>query len=536
MVVTKRQNIVGNVENLKQVHPSNDVSTKSQVLGENGLHRMLDKRKITKISSAATRYFKIVSYPVECVLSVIAIFYILLFLFPLIVVYNVLKFVEKEWFYFKSGWIAMSGQDALWLQDTKENRLSINSAMVLECSNIEHLVDSIRTIFLRCLTKSENGEPAYARLAKCIHPGIFQYFLKPADNFDINEFVYAYCGPVPKSHDEMEMLISTLSGEELTFNKPWQFIVIPKTYESNEAILLFRAMHGMADGVSLTRFLLEEFPDKPLINNPVVKFSAVGRKLMYLNAFLTGARVLIKKLLSTPDSSIIHGSPLKGVKKMCWSKPINLQVVKKIKNYTGTTVNDVLMACVSMSFHDYFKAHGISNPPDITACVPVDVRPKGEPLKLENNFAVISLKLPASKDGALENLYATKTHMDDVKHSGEAFVIAVGGNMAVEYIPEFITKLWNVPIANKHSLVLSNVPGPQESFSIDGHKVKQLMFAPPQRNLMGIGVGVITYAGEFSIGVHSDISCMTDPKWIVKSFESRIAQLEKCVVGANTQL
>ncbi|XP_028398590.1 uncharacterized protein LOC114522161 [Dendronephthya gigantea] len=536
MEVTQRRNIVGNIENLKQTSKANG-SANGQVNNRDRLHpdRKLNAREITSI---AKRYLKILSYPIECIVCAIAIFYIVLILSPLLLVYNVLRFIEKQWVYLRSGWVAMSGQDALWLQDTKENRLIINSAMALECTNIEHLVDGVREIVQRCIKmKKPNGQAVFPRLNKCIQRGIFQYFLKDPDSLDIADHIYAYSGPAPKSHEEMESLISTLSAKDFTFESPpWQFIIIPKTYDRNEAIILFRLHHGMADGVSLTRFLLEQFPDKPLPENKLLKYSAVNRKWIYLNGLLAGSRILVEKLFSTPDCSIIHGPPLKGVKKMSWSQPISLQVIKKIKNHTGTTVNDIMMACVSMSFHDYFRAHGVSNPPDVTITVPVDVRPKGQPLELENNFAVVTLKLPVSEEGALENLYATKRHMDEIKHSGEAFVLAIAGNLTVEYIPEFLTKLWNVPIANKHSFVMSNVPGSQEQFSICGHKVTQIFFAPPQRNLVGIGVGIYSYAGEFSIGVQSDLNCMTDPKWIVKAFESRLAQLEKCIVSSTGQI
>ncbi len=535
MVVTRRQNAVGNVENIKQTQTLNR-SSNGQVLCQDRPHpdRKLDGRKI---SSVAKRYIKFMSYAIECLVCMIAIFCLVLFLSPLLVVYNALKSIEKRWVYLKFRWVAMSGQDALWLQDKKENRLIINSSMVLECSNIQHLVDGIKARVVHCIAmKNEKGQPLFPRFSRCIHRGIFQYFLKEADCFDISEHVYAYEGPVPKSHEEMETLMSTLSAEDITFEKPpWHFIIIPKTYEGNEAIVLFRVHHGMADGVSLTRFLLELFPDEPLTNKQLVKFSSTDRKWMLINALLSGARMIVEKLFSKPDSSIIHGPLPKGVKKLSWSKPISLQAVKKIKDFTGTTVNDVLMACVSMSFHDYFKTHGVSNPPDVTASVPVDIRPKGQPLKVENNFAIVSLKLPAGKDNALENLYATKANMDKIKHSGEAFVIAVGGNTSVEYVPECITNLWNKPIANKHTCVLSNVPGPQQPFSVSGHKVKQIFFAPPQRDLVGIGVGVYSYAGEFSIGVSCDLNCMTDPKFIVKAFESRLFQLEKCVAGMNGQ-
>ena len=535
MEVSQRRKVVGNVEDLKPTQSSNGPA--------NGLARRQDfphsDRKLNgrNISSVAKRYFKIVSYPIECLVCAIAIFYLILFLSPVLIVFNVLKFIEKQWVFFKSGCAAMSGQDALWLQDNEENRMYINSSMVVECLNIEHLVNAVRECLLRSIAlKNEKGQQRFPRFSKCIHPGIFQYFLKEAEDFDISQHVYAYEGPVPESHEGMEALISTLSAKNITFDKPpWQFIIIPKTYDGNEAVVLFRMHHGLADGVSLTRFLLEQFPDESLTNNQLVKFSSVDRKWMLLNALLSGAKIIIEKLISRPDNSIIHGPMPGGVKKMSWSKPINLQTVKKIKNATGTTVNDVLMACVSMSFHDYFKTHGVSSPPDVTASVPVDTRVRGKPIKLENNFAIVSLKLPASKDDPLQNLYETKIHMDHIKHSGEAFAISIGGSMSVEYMPDCINNLWNVPIANKHSCVLSNVPGPQQIFSISGHKVKQMFFAPPQRDLVGIGIGLVSYAGEFTIGVCCDLNCMKDPQHIVKAFESRLEQLEKCVTSKNGQ-
>lgn len=533
MEVTRRPKLDGNVEVLKQTHKQNGIANDQ-------VNRALSDRKSDErnISSVAKKYFKFVAYPVECLVCAIAVFYILLFLSPLLVVYNVLRFIEKQWVYLKSGSVPMSGQDALWLQDSKENRLIINCTIVVESTNVQRVVEGIKERMMQCINKkNEKGNPVFPRLTQCIHRGIFQHFLKEYDNFDINQHVYAYEGQVPRTHEEMEELVSTIICKDILFDKPpWYYVIIPKTYEGNEALVLFRLHHGMADGVSLTRFVVEEFPDEKLPENKLVKYSNVDRKWLYLNALLSGARIMIAKLLSSADCSIIHGPPPKGIKKMSWSKPISLEVVKKIKNCTGTTVNDVLMACVSMSFHDYFKAHGVSNPPNVTASVPVDVRPKNQQLVLENNFAIVSLKLPASKKAPLESLYATKAHMDDVKHSGEAFVLAIAGNLSVEYMPESITAVFTTPIANKHSFVLSNVPGPQEPFSISGHKITQVFFSPPQRNLVGIGVGLYSYAGQFSIGVSSDVNCMEDPKWIVNAFESKLAQLEKCVVSANGQI
>lgn len=532
MVVVRRQNTVDKVENYEVLKPTKTENVKDPA-------RSMQLQQLVKVlSKLARQCFKCFWYLIKCLACTFVVFCIITMLFPALLVYNVLRLVEKKWSYHVHGWIAMSGQDSLWLQDNKDNRMIINSAIVVKCDNIPQLVSGLQTILQRCLLKvDKKGHKTYSRLKNYIHCGVFQYFLRECDTFDLKHHVYQYQGATPNSHEEMQSLFSTMSGEEISFeHPPWHFVVIPKTYEeSNEAIIFFRCHHGVADGISLTRFLLAEFPDETILEKKLVKFSSVHRNLMLLNGLLCGAKILLEKLLYPQDNSIIHGKCPIGQKKMAWSQPISLQQVKNIKNYTGTTVNDVLMSCVSMSFHDYFKAHGISHPPDVTVSVPVDVRSGDQPFALENNFAIVSLSLPVSKEDALESLDETKRQMDLIKHSGEAFVLSVGGNLTMEYFPEVITNLWTKPIANKHSSVLSNVPGPQHEFSIAGNKVTQMFFTPPQRDLVGIGVGLYSYAGQFSIAVQSDKNCLDDPKFIVKAFELRLAELHKTVLSMNKQ-
>lgn len=532
MVVVKRPNLVGNYEDLKDTNQNLADTTKMQAKNQERTDRKLTFRKIT---SAVKYSIWLTYYASQCLVATVAILYVLILFSPLLFFYNVLKFIEKKWVYLTTGSVAMTGQDTLWLQDTKKNRLIINSVMVLESNNIESVVDGVRTTINRCIAmKNELGGVAYPRLTKCIRCGIFQYFLKEADNFDITRQVYRYDGETPKSHEEMEDLLSRFSTKDLPFDIPsWRFILI-KSYKANEVVLLFRMHHGLADGVSLTRFISLIFPDQ-VFEGKMNTFSDTDRMFMYIKGLLIGARLLLGKLFSPKDQSIIHGSELNGVKKVSWSKPIDLQVIKKIKNLTGTTVNDVMMGCLSMSFHDYFISQGVMDPPDIKSAVPVDVRSPDRAIELENNFSIVSLKLPVSKKHILEQLYATKASMDEVKYSGEAFVMAAAANYSVEYIPEVITNLWNKPISNKHSSVVSNVPGPTNPFTVAGHRVKAIFFWPPQRDLVGIGVGFYSYAGKVSIGVVGDVNCLANPKWIVRAFESKLAQLEKCVVGTNSQ-
>lgn len=532
MVVTRRQNATENYQDIKQPATQSPNGQMSKVLPKSQDSSVSRKWTFRHISRAVWSIF----YVFHCFVSAIAMLSLYAFLSPLLVVYNVLKFVEKWLVRLRTGANAMTGQDALWLQDSEKNRMIINSVMVLE-ETTDATVDSVRAVVMRCVAmKNEAGELAYPRLTKYIRRGNFQYFLEETQNFDIAHQVFEYDGARPKSREEMEELLSRLVGEGLRLDiPPWRFIVIRKGYENRDAVVLFRMHHGLADGVSLTQFLTRVLPDHEVPSRPtaLAKFSNVSRMLITIKSFLVCPKVVLGKLFSSADHSILHCPQIAGVKRVSWSGPIDLQVIKRIKKQTGTTVNDVMMACLSMTLHDYFKSQGIAEPPDVTASVPVDVRFEEPELKFQNNFAIVSLKLPVSEKDILRQLYSTKANMDEVKYSGEAFAMATAATYTVELTPEFITNIWNKPIANLHSMVLSNVAGPMLPFTVGGFKVKELFFWPPQRNLIGIGIGMYSYGEKVFIGVQGDINCLSKPQLIVKGFEAKITEMEKCVFNST---
>lgn len=537
MVVIRRQNAAENYEDIKQPTTQNPNGLISKVLPESQEFSGARKWTFRQISNAAKHAVRSSFFAFQCLVTAIALLCIFAFLSPLLVLHNALRFVEKKLVYLRTGANAMTGQDALWLQDSEENRMIVNSVMVLEGAN-DGTVDKIRAVLNRCVAmKNEAGELTYPRLTKHIRRGNFQYFLEETENFDIAQQVFEYDGERPKSREELEEVMSRFASEGLRLDiPPWVFIVIRKGYADGEAVVLFRMHHSLADGISLSYFLAHVLPDHEVPYRPLAKFSNANLMVMKIWSLLVGPKIILQKLFSPADCSILHGPQITGVKRLTWSEPIDLQVIKRIKNQTGTTVNDVIMACLSMSLHDYFKSQGITDPPDVLASVPVDVRfQEAAEMKFENNFAIVSLKLPVSEKDIMQQLYSTKANMDEVKHSGEAFAMATAANYTVEFVPAFITNIWNKRVANLHSMVLSNVPGPTTPLTIGGLKTKELFFWPPQRDLVGIGIGVYSYAGKVIIGVQGDVNCLCKPQLIVKGFEAKIAEMERRIFNSTSQ-
>ena len=75
---------------------------------------------------------------------------------------------------------------------------------------------------------------------------------------------------------------------------------------------------------------------------------------------------------------------------------MDLDLIKRMKNATGTTVNDILMTCLAGGFHEYFNKFASHMPADILTYVPVDIRPPNAKLVLDNQFALVFLKVGRS--------------------------------------------------------------------------------------------------------------------------------------------
>lgn len=478
---------------------------------------------------------------VECVLGYIVVLFILVPpLVPLVVVYFLLKMLERVVVKMTTGEIALSGQDALWQQTSDENRLIINGLVYAENkSNFDDALNDFRQVVLERLVnaKKPNGELIYPRARCCIRPGFFQYFFQEDKSFRIENHVFKWEGEVPSSKEELASIVSKLSNEAFPKGQsPWYFCCVPTNFGDQEFASVFRMSHSIADGVALSRFLINQLPDQTTPQMEPQKFSSTGRALLLAKALLITPSFLIKLLLSFADQNILHGPKISGVKKVVWHEGFELKLIKEIKTVTGTTVNDVLMSCLSRAIRRYFQRKGVDSPPDFAASIPVDVRLSAaskKELSFENKFSLIFLKLATATEGVLEQMYETKARMDEMKVSGEALASAGLMILTNELCPEFVIRIMNTFITQKASCVLSNVPGPQYFLTVSGQRVKYMIFWPPQRNNIGLGLSIFTYAGQVIVGVQSDVTVLPDPEIITEEFGNAVNEMAKCVLHSD---
>ena len=390
-------------------------------------------------------------------------------------------------------------------------------------------------------------------------------------NFDIDAHLHRIALPDPGDQFELQELTNDLMSSPLDFSKPlWQFHLV-ENYGSGCA-LVCRLHHSIADGIALVRVLLALTDDEATAPIPEPdrrygtseKVSAKHANAVFLKPLrryrrlkkelvrkskrtlsdptkaadaikfgVDGTAALAHLLARSPDPPTLFKGKL-GVRKHCaWTRPIPLSEVKAIGKASGGTVNDVLLATVAGALGRYLRRQGEPiGGLDFRAVVPVNLRPPDEELKLGNAFGLVFLSLPVGVDDPLDRLNELKQRMDSIKGTHEALVafgILTAIGAATSRIQDLVIKLFGM----KATGVVTNVPGPREVRYFAEKPIREVMFWVPQSGKLGLGISILSYAGEVLVGIATDAGLVPDPEKIVEDFTLEFEAYKQLVWAAD---
>jgi WS/DGAT/MGAT family acyltransferase len=240
------------------------------------------------------------------------------------------------------------------------------------------------------------------------------------------------------------------------------------------------------------------------------------------------------RVIALPDDpdTPLRGQ-LSGVKRVAWADPVPLQEVKTIGRALNCTVNDVLMATVAGALGSHlrdqdFDTDGLA----VRAAVPVNLRAAEEPLTLGNKFGLVFVELPIGIRNPLQRVYAMRDTMAALKGSMQPpMTLMVLGLMGM--LPAVVQTPAIEMFSRKGSLVASNVPGPQAPLYMCGQRISEMYFWVPQSGTMGIGISILSYAGQVFFGIIADSNLVDDPQSVVNRFAPEFERLLLAVtVGA----
>jgi diacylglycerol O-acyltransferase len=360
-----------------------------------------------------------------------------------------------------------------------------------------------------------------------------------AVKFDLDAHIHLVALTGPGGRHQLGEYIGDLVGQPLDPGKPlWECHIVDGPGEGGALITRFH--HALGDGHAMVQMLRSLTDDSsagwklPLrqkaVRKPVRKTAAPMKgwwpdithlALQGVEAVGTLARLT---LLDTDPPSGLRGE-LTFLKRVAWSEPVPLTLVKRIARASGTTVNDVVVSAIAGSLGAYLRGKGEDTRGlRIRAMVPLNIHAADDTATSGNRFSVVYIELPVGVIDAHERLMRVKIEMDRIMGSMEPSVgwLLVQG---LGLLPAGLEQLASSFYASKASLVLTNVIGPAKPIYLAGSAMRQMTFWEPESGGLGLGVSIYSYAGEVTVGVVSDRKVVSDPRQITEGVMQELAKL-----------
>jgi len=457
----------------------------------------------------------------------------------------------------------LSNVDAAWLHmEDPTNLMTITAVMSfadkLEFAEVKSLVEDRLLIYDRFRQRVERPAVPFTKPRWVEH-----------DDFNLRSHLQRVALPDPGGQAELQDMVSILMSTPLDMSKPlWQMQYI-ENYRGGSALVI-RIHHCIADGIALVRVMLGMTDDAPgtpksrrrptrqrtrhaggfwlpeVINEAFYSVRKASGRLVetgietvldperatsMLGEGAKAAGALKRLLMLPPDPDTVFSGRLGTAKRCAWTEIMPLDRVKAFGKVHGMTVNDVLLGGVAGALRRYIEQRGDSpDGLDLNAVIPVNLRPDDEVGELGNKFGLVFLALPVGLEDRMARLRELKRRMDELKTSSEA-VVAFAVLTALGAASPEVEGLAVQMFGSKATAVMTNVPGPRETIYFAGKPMRSMMFWVPQSARLGLGISILSYAGQVRLGVATDAALVPDPQSIVNAFQSEMREMIGSVAG-----
>jgi WS/DGAT/MGAT family acyltransferase len=393
--------------------------------------------------------------------------------------------------------------------------------------------------------------------------------------FDLNYHLPQVSLPAPAGQAELQQLVGDLMSQPLDRAHPlWRFYCVDN-YQGGSALVPI-LHHCIADGLALVQVLLaltDPRPGESAFQRPastdraakvrsgvapfrpltqlidatstlartasreaLITLTDPARVTQAVSLGALGMNAAAKLLLIGPDQKTIINGTCGVAKRAAWSAAIPLSDVVRVGRALHGTVNDVLLTAATGALRRYLDQRGQDTTGvNVRAMVPVSIRASHDLSKLGNQFGLVILSLPVGVRDPVQRLQVLKRRMDDIKGTPEALVAFTVLSL-MGLTPQQIEKLIIDFFAAKTSAVMTNVPGPRRPIYLAGQRLNSLMFWVPRAGDIGLGLSILSYAGNVFVGFASDTGLIPDPQTLVDAYHAELNDLVRLVTPTRSTL
>jgi len=371
--------------------------------------------------------------------------------------------------------------------------------------------------------------------------------------------------PQPADEAALKRLAGRVFSQRLDRSKPlWEIWLVDRMAGERFA-LIAKTHHALVDGISgvdITTVLFDTSAEPMPSGGPAQAWTArplpgsaklLGEALLErttvpgemtrgLRALTRHPRRALERVRETVSS--IGASALPGFGHPAPPTPFNVDIgphrrytwvdaqlveFKAIKDSLGGTLNDVVLAAVSLALGGHLRAMG-HDTTDLTmrAMVPVSVRAEAERGALGNRVAAIWAPLPVGVEDPGECYAQIRAAMEDLKRSGQAVGAQMITNLAGFAPPTILSQAARLQARQRFfNLVVTNVPGPQFPLYLLGRELRALYPVVPLARRQALGIAVMSYNGHLGFGLLADYDAIPELELIARELEKAIAALAR---------
>ena len=433
----------------------------------------------------------------------------------------------------------LSGLDAAFLYlETPSLHMHVSMAAVFDPSTVPggYSFDKLRGLVSSRLALA----PIFSRRLVEVPFRLGHPYWVDDPTFDLDYHMRRAALPSPGGIEELARFVGDVCSRQLDRSKPlWEMYIVEGLRGGNIAMVT-KIHHCTIDGVSGAELLAQLFDleagptarppaadQKPREGLPsdiqLVAQALVARLTRPVGvtklAWRTGRAVLdVRRIrqsggsgraalpLTTPRTSL--NAAVTPHRRVAFST-ISLEDVKRIKRACDTTVNDVVLAVCTGALRRYLL-DGNELPEDpLVATVPVSVAPTMGNRPGANKVSAMFVALPCQIEDPLKRLLVIRDTTRGAKEEHNALGADVLLNWAEHATPNVFSAAartyTRLKLAERHrpihSLVISNVPGPDFALYLAGAELVAGFPLGPVMDGAGLNITVMSYRGVLNWGL-----------------------------------
>ncbi len=210
----------------------------------------------------------------------------------------------------------------------------------------------------------------------------------------------------------------------------------------------------------------------------------------------------------------------------------SLANLKRLKDATGGTLNDVVMAICAGALREYLIEKDALPENPLRAMVPVSIRTGNEENPWTNRVSALVADLPTNCADPIERVALCREAMGAGKHQFDLMPAEALGQSADYTSPlvaaSAIRLVSRLKIADRVNspinVVISNVPGPREPLYFAGAKLDAYIPVSTISDGVGLNITVHSYADRMDFGLIADRDLIPDLWHLV---DLHIAEIER---------